>query len=250
MKVSTNLVPMSARPVHTAKVSDMPMPCIAFEKKNMFPIPKTIYPINASQEMPALGSLRLKPLTILPMAAKSTYLMQTVQQTSKIAAITRYIQYIKDNYRGKVNPAFYFCGKITTIITFNSADVKFDLKGKLQVKKWLQSIATAENNSIGELGYVFCSDDYLYDMNVQYLSHDTLTDVITFPYNDMPVEGEIYISIDRVKDNAIDHGVTFENELSRVMAHGLLHLLGYFDETDEQEAEMRCKEDYYLTTLN
>jgi probable rRNA maturation factor len=132
------------------------------------------------------------------------------------------------------------------IVNFHTADIQFLLKEKLRIKKWLKEIALAEGNSIEQLDYVFCTDDYLHQMNVKFLDHDTLTDVITFPFQDRPIQGEIYISIDRVRDNANDLKVSFDQELSRVLAHGLLHLLGYLDETDEQEAEMRSKEDFYL----
>ena len=97
-----------------------------------------------------------------------------------------------------------------------------------------------------ELNFIFCSDEHLRGINVEYLAHDYYTDVITFPYTDQAVHGDVFISIDRVRDNATSLGVEFTNELYRVMAHGTLHLAGYEDKTDEKKAEMRAKEDFYL----
>ncbi|KXK39945.1 MAG: rRNA maturation RNase YbeY [Saprospiraceae bacterium] len=115
---------------------------------------------------------------------------------------------------------------------------------------WLQSIAEEEGKSIESITYIFCSDDYLLEINRQYLNHDFYTDIITFPYQEGDtLESDIFISIDRVKDNANQFGVSFEIELSRVMAHGLLHLIGYDDTTDELTAQMRTKENYYLSKL-
>ncbi|EAS20670.1 conserved hypothetical protein, UPF0054 family [Flavobacteria bacterium BBFL7] len=120
----------------------------------------------------------------------------------------------------------------------------FKLTDEIYFSKWLDAIASSENKSIGDLSYVFCTDEFLLDINQQYLNHDTLTDIITFDYcDDQLIHGEIYISIDRVKENASDFQVTFTEELLRVMAHGLLHLLGYGDKLDEEKVIMRLKED-------
>ena len=128
-------------------------------------------------------------------------------------------------------------------------DVDFQLVNEISLSLWIEKTIDTEGATLGAVSYIFCSDDYLHQMNVEYLNHDTLTDVITFPYNDNPIEGDIFISIDRVKDNAQDLNIAFNDELHRVMIHGVLHLCGYSDDTDEQEAEMRQKEDEYLKKL-
>ena len=134
-------------------------------------------------------------------------------------------------------------------VIYNVEDIDFQLISQDSLSVWIEKTIETEGATLGAVSYIFCSDDYLHQMNVEYLNHDTLTDVITFPYNDNPIEGDIFISIDRVKDNAQDLGVAFDDELHRVMIHGVLHLCGYSDETDEQEAEMRQKEDEYLKKL-
>ena len=134
-------------------------------------------------------------------------------------------------------------------VIYNVEDIDFQLVNQNLLSSWIEKTIENEGAILGAVSYIFCSDDYLHQMNVEYLNHDTLTDVITFPYNDNPIEGDIFISIDRVKDNAQDLAVAFDDELHRVMIHGVLHLCGYSDETDEQEAEMRQKEDEYLKKL-
>ncbi len=134
-------------------------------------------------------------------------------------------------------------------VIYNVEDVDFQLVNEISLSSWVEKTIETEGATLSAVSYIFCSDDYLHQMNVEYLNHDTLTDVITFPYNDNPIEGDIFISIDRVKDNAQDLNIAFNDELHRVMIHGVLHLCGYSDETDEQEAEMRQKEDEYLKTL-
>ena len=117
----------------------------------------------------------------------------------------------------------------------------------LQTDIWIKKIITKEKKELGEIVFVFCSDDYLLQKNIQFLKHDTLTDVITFDYCcDMKISGDILISIDRVKENAKKYNSDFYTELNRVMAHGLLHLLGYSDKTLEENKIMREKEDFYL----
>jgi probable rRNA maturation factor len=116
--------------------------------------------------------------------------------------------------------------------------------------QWLQGVADEEGRSLTLLTYVFCSDEYLLDVNITYLGHDYYTDIITFPYKEgTEIESDLYISIDRVAENAIDYEVTFENELRRVMVHGLLHLIGYGDKTEEEIQLIRQKEDYYIDTF-
>ena len=134
-------------------------------------------------------------------------------------------------------------------VIYNVEDIDFQLVNQNLLSVWIEKTIENEGATLGAVSYIFCSDDYLHQMNVEYLNHDTLTDVITFPYNDNPIEGDIFISIDRVKDNAQDLNIAFNDELHRVMIHGVLHLCGYNDETDEQEAEMRQKEDEYLKKL-
>ena len=123
----------------------------------------------------------------------------------------------------------------------------FNLPSEAQLKTWLQSIIEQEGYIEGELNFLFCDDDHLHKLNVEFLNHDTLTDIITFDYNvGRQIYSDICISIDRVQDNALIHNVSSINELSRVMAHGVLHLCGYKDSTIEEKEEMRSKEDLYL----
>lgn len=118
-------------------------------------------------------------------------------------------------------------------------------------KQWIEKIILSENKHLGEINYIFCDDDYLHQINVEYLNHDTLTDIITFDYTeDNVLSSDIFISIERVSDNANDFGVTFETELLRVMAHGILHLCGYKDKTEEDSQQMRKKEDEKIIFFN
>ena len=138
-------------------------------------------------------------------------------------------------------------------IIFDLADVDFDVEQLVLHRNWLTQVATTENCDILSLSYIFCSDQYLHRINVEYLDHDTLTDIITFELgnpHDENIEGEIYISIDRVLDNADQMSVDFIMELSRVLVHGLLHLIGYPDKTTEEKEMMRGKEDHYLALLD
>ena len=130
-------------------------------------------------------------------------------------------------------------------IYFFSEEVKFVLNEKLNRKRWLKRIATNAGFSIKELNYVFCSDEYLYRMNLEYLSHETYTDIITFDNSEkkLDIEGDIFVSIDRVRENAKTHTQEVETELNRVLVHGLLHLMGYKDKTQEEANLMRLKEE-------
>ena len=134
-------------------------------------------------------------------------------------------------------------------ISYNSEDIDFQLLKKTPLSNWIKKTVDIEGKTLGEVTYIFCSDEYLHKMNVQHLNHDTLTDIITFPYNSNPIEGDIFISIDRVKDNAQDFKTPFENELHRVMIHGILHLCGYKDKTEEESKQMRQKEEECLARL-
>jgi len=131
-------------------------------------------------------------------------------------------------------------------------DVTLKIKNKLNIKKWLKETIEKEGFKLGELNYIFCSDEYLHQMNVSYLNHDTLTDIITFDNSDIEgkIIGDIFISVDRVSDNAKKFDVEFIDELNRVMVHGALHLLGYKDKKKEEQEKMRAKENYYLKRRN
>ena len=136
-------------------------------------------------------------------------------------------------------------------IFFSSENADFELSNEQSVAVWLQKIIEQEGQTLHLLNFIFCSDDYLHRLNVQFLDHDTLTDVITFPYQPPPnLEGEIFISIDRVRENAAAFNATFEQELCRVMVHGVLHLCGYGDKTAAEEKRMREKEDEALSYID
>ena len=127
-------------------------------------------------------------------------------------------------------------------------DIKIKITKKLAIKKWLKESIEKEGYKLSELNYVFCSDKYLLNMNVSYLNHDTLTDIITFDNSeeDGIIVGDIFISVDRVKENAVKFKVDFIDELNRVMVHGALHLLGYTDKKKADQEKMRERENYYL----
>lgn len=132
------------------------------------------------------------------------------------------------------------------MINFNYL-TDFHLNKEEAYSAWLNIVCSNEGFSIGELNYIFCDDDYLLKINQDYLQHDYLTDIITFDYVEgKTLFGDLYISIDRIKDNANEFNVTFDNELKRVMVHGVLHLMGYSDKSDESIQEMRAKEDEKL----
>lgn len=130
-------------------------------------------------------------------------------------------------------------------ILFFEEDIKFSLNQKNKHKKWLKEIVEKENFKIKELNYIFCSDEYLYQINQQYLNHKTYTDIITFDNSEKPkiIEGDIFISIERIRDNACKKNNGFEIELLRVISHGLLHLMGYKDKTPEDKKTMSEMED-------
>lgn len=124
----------------------------------------------------------------------------------------------------------------------------FSLKSRRALKAFIESIFKKEGVKPGGINYIFCSDEYLLDINRRFLQHDYFTDIITFDLAEkgQPVNAEIYISVDRVKENAASIGVPFKVEMLRVMFHGVLHLCGYKDKSKKQKKEMRAKEDYYL----
>jgi len=136
-------------------------------------------------------------------------------------------------------------------IHFFTEEVSFIVNDKNKIRKWILYVITSENFRRGTLNYIFCSDNFLHKANLQYLQHDTYTDILTFDTSDEPneISGDIFISIERVKENARTFKVLFNTELYRVMVHGILHLLGYNDKTQEEKELMKSKEDYYLSLL-
>lgn len=134
------------------------------------------------------------------------------------------------------------------MVRFFTADVSYLVRDKGKIQDWLKRVADQEKSSIDELNIILCSDGFLYRMNVEHLSHDTLTDIITFDYSTSKkcLNGEMYISLDRVRDNAKELKNSIKDELHRVMVHGLLHLCGYSDKKKSESALMRLKEDGYL----
>ena len=133
------------------------------------------------------------------------------------------------------------------MIDFNYLN-DFNLENESELRSWIQFVLDEEDREPGEVSYIFCDDAYLCDINVKQLKHNTLTDIISFDYSlGKVVSGDIYISTERVVENAGDREVDFEDELHRVMIHGILHYIGYRDKTELETREMRSKEDYYLS---
>ncbi|MFV5701404.1 rRNA maturation RNase YbeY [Flavobacterium sp. XS2P12] len=129
------------------------------------------------------------------------------------------------------------------MINFNY-ETDFNLDNEEATAVWLGNVITSENKKEGEINYIFCDDEYLHKINVEYLDHDTLTDIISFDYSmGNELHGDIFVSIERVKDNAADFNVSFEEELKRVLVHGILHYCGYKDKGEAEELLMRSKED-------
>ena len=136
------------------------------------------------------------------------------------------------------------------MIEFNY-EIDFKLTNEKNTSSWIQECIGNEAGSLGEINYIFCDDSYLHKINVEFLQHDTLTDVISFDYTlGKEINGDIFISIERVKENASIFNVPFENELHRVIIHGVLHFLGFKDKTDEEKEIMREKENECLVILN
>lgn len=135
------------------------------------------------------------------------------------------------------------------MISFNY-ETAFSLDNEAQLSDWIVSVISEEGCKLEEINYIFCDDDYLLKLNVEFLNHDTLTDIISFDYSvGKIIQGDIYISIERVKDNAIDFKVSTLEELYRVMVHGVLHYCGYNDKSESEERLMRQKENHYLKQL-
>jgi probable rRNA maturation factor len=138
------------------------------------------------------------------------------------------------------------------MIVFFNEDIDFKFQGKNKFKSWLKKVADKEGFSINNLNYIFCSDEYLHKINLEYLDHDTYTDIITFDNSEaeLSIEGDIFISIERVRENSQTLNTIFEDELKRVIVHGLLHLCGYDDHTVEDKAEMRRLESEYILNFD
>ncbi|MBL0315506.1 MAG: rRNA maturation RNase YbeY [Flavobacteriales bacterium] len=135
-------------------------------------------------------------------------------------------------------------------IQFHQIDVKYSLKNKRRLKTWVQDSILTEKRSMGPINIILCSDEYLIRMNEEYLKHNYYTDIITFDYTiESTVSGDLFISIDRVKDNAIKNSVSTENEIQRVIIHGVMHLCGYKDKKSDEIKTMRSKEEKYLKRL-
>jgi len=136
------------------------------------------------------------------------------------------------------------------VITFNS-ETSFTLKNQKKLVKWISDVISSEGFQVGEINYIFCNDSYLNKINQEFLNHDTFTDIISFDYTlGKEVGGDIFISIERVLENAEKFNEVFENELYRVMIHGILHFMGHKDKTKKEKTLMRTKEDEKIFMLN
>ncbi len=138
------------------------------------------------------------------------------------------------------------------MIRYFTEDITFQLKDKRKVSKWVKETVESESFKLGDINYIFCSDEYLLNVNKQYLNHNYYTDIITFDNteDENKISGDIFVSIDRVKENAMNHNFEFDEELRRVLIHGILHLCGYKDKTSKQKKEMRNKENFYLSKFS
>lgn len=134
-------------------------------------------------------------------------------------------------------------------ILFFSEDIDLPAIDKLKVSHWLRAALKNENATHESINIIFCSDEFLLRLNKEHLNHDYFTDIITFQYEQDPIEGELYISVDRVKENAQERKIPFLKELHRVIIHGLLHMIGYGDKSTEEQKTIRSKEDYYLSEI-
>ena len=135
-------------------------------------------------------------------------------------------------------------------ITYNFEAVEPETLNTKLLDGWIKKIIEQEDCTLLLLNFIFCSDKYLHSINLEYLNHDTYTDIITFPFKSPPeIEGDIFISLDRIKENATSYGISFQDELFRVIIHGVLHLCGYKDKTEAEQKIMRTKEDQALQFL-
>ena len=134
------------------------------------------------------------------------------------------------------------------MVGYYCEDIVFPFKEKRLTSRWLKFVVESESKRLGDVSIIFCSDNYILDVNIKYLHHDYYTDIITFDYCEgNRLSGDLFISIDSVRENASFYGTEFADELNRVIVHGLLHLIGYDDHTEEDIAQMRAKENYYLS---
>jgi metalloprotein, YbeY/UPF0054 family len=134
------------------------------------------------------------------------------------------------------------------MVSYYNEDIVFPFKEKRLTSRWLKFVAESESKRLGDVAVIFCSDNYILDVNIKYLQHDYYTDIITFDYCEgNRLSGDLFISIDSVRENASFYGTEFADELNRVIVHGLLHLIGYDDHTEEDITTMRAKENYYLS---
>ncbi|UKM65568.1 rRNA maturation RNase YbeY [Flavobacteriaceae bacterium GSB9] len=135
------------------------------------------------------------------------------------------------------------------MINFNY-ETDFMLESESKISKWILETIAKEKHKVEEINYVFCDDEYLHKLNIEFLNHDTLTDIISFDYSvGKIIQGDIFISVERVADNANDFNVSFNEELHRVIIHGVLHYCGYKDKSEDDAAVMRKKENFYLAQL-
>lgn len=133
------------------------------------------------------------------------------------------------------------------MVSYFFEDTNFKFNRRRLTSQWLKFTAESEIKRIGQVNIIFCSDNYILDINQKYLQHDYFTDIITFDYCEgKTLSGDLFISVDTVRENAIFYGTEFDDELNRVIVHGLLHLIGYDDHSEEDQNTMRSKEDYYL----
>ena len=134
------------------------------------------------------------------------------------------------------------------MISYYFEDTDFIFKGKTLNNKWLKLVAESEIRRIGDISIIFCSDNYILDVNQKYLNHDYFTDIITFDYCEGDkLSGDLFISVDSVMENSVEYGTEFKDELNRVIVHGILHLIGYDDRNKKDIEVMRKKENYYLS---
>ena len=134
------------------------------------------------------------------------------------------------------------------MVSYFNEDISFPFKEKRLTSRWLKFVAESESKRLGDIAVIFCSDNYILDVNIKYLQHDYFTDIITFDYCEgNRLSGDLFISIDSVCETAAFYKTEFAQELNRVIVHGLLHLIGYDDHTPEDVAVMRAKENYYLS---
>lgn len=137
------------------------------------------------------------------------------------------------------------------MVSYFFEDTDFKLKAKTKIKYWLKLVAESEVYTLGNISIIFCSDNYILDINQKFLQHDYFTDIITFDYSEgSRISGDLFISVDSVRENSVEYGTDFTDELHRVIVHGILHLIGYDDHTEEESSVMRSKEDYYLSLFD